>query len=132
MPDGKHTNRLIRVFLQERFDCGGPPQTGPSSRRQQDDQPRLVCVTIEFCPQTFQSCCVDRDESRLAGWRFTRREPVPGSDRRNQNDEPRNTERPSCVLHTLWQPVRQQARDHLWKEDHEHDDDSGETEDNQR
>ena len=52
--------------------------------------------------------------------------------RRNQNDEPRNTERPSCVLHTLWQPVRQQPGDHLWKQHHEHHDNRGKTEDNQR
>jgi hypothetical protein len=123
---------MIRMLLQERFDCGGPPQTGPSSRRQQDDQPCLVCVAVEFRPQSFKCCDVDRYERRLARWSFTRYEPVPCSGRRNQNDEPRNTERPSCVLHTLWQPVRQQARDHLWKEDDEHDDDSGETEDRQR
>ena len=132
MPDGEHTNRVIGVFPQERFDCGGPPQTGPSSRRQQDDKPGLVDVTIEFRPQTLESCRVDRDESRLPDWRFTRREPVPGSGRGNQNDESRNRERLSSGLHTLWQPVRQQAGDHLWKEDHEHDDDRGETEDNQR
>jgi hypothetical protein len=89
-------------------------------------------VAIEVRPQSFKSRRVDRHESRLAGWSFTRREPVPGKGRCNENDEPRNTERPSCVLHTLWQPVRQQARDHLWKEDDEHDDDRGETEDNQR
>jgi hypothetical protein len=89
-------------------------------------------VAIEFCPHTFQNCCVDRYETRLAGWSFTRREPVPCNDRRKQNDEARNTERPSCVLHTLWQPVRQQARDHLWKYHHEYYDDCGKTEDNQR
>jgi hypothetical protein len=123
---------MIRMLLQERFDCGGPPQTGPSSRRQQDDQPCLVCVAVEFRPQSFKCRGVDRYERPLARWSFTGYEPVPCNGRRNQNDEPRNTERPSCVLHTLWQPVRQQARDHLWKEDDEHDDDSGETEDRQR
>jgi hypothetical protein len=32
----------------------------------------------------------------------------------------------------LWQPVGQQARDHLWKQDHEHNDDSGDAEDDER
>jgi len=101
LPDGKHTNRVIRVLLQKRFDCGGPPQTGPSSRRQQNDKPCLVCVAVEFRPQPFKSCRVDRYERRLPWWSFTRREPVPCDGRRHQNDEPRNTERPSCVLHTF-------------------------------
>ena len=66
LPDGKHTDRLIRVVLQKRFDCGGPPQTGPSSRRQQNDKPCLVCVAVEFRPQPFKCCRVDRYERRLA------------------------------------------------------------------
>src|SRR2546422_8735725 len=38
LPHHQHPERRIRIALQELFDCGGPPQTGRSSRRKKEDR----------------------------------------------------------------------------------------------
>ena len=42
LPDSEDFDRGARLLRQKFLDCGGPPQTGASGRREQDNDARLV------------------------------------------------------------------------------------------
>jgi len=47
LPHHEHAHLSVGVPRQKLLNCGGPPQTGWSSRRQQQNQPRNVGFGIE-------------------------------------------------------------------------------------
>jgi len=47
LPHRKYANPLVRALLEDRFDCGGPPQTCPSRGGQQDDDSGVARFLIE-------------------------------------------------------------------------------------
>jgi len=47
LPYDKHTHLSVDVSRQQLLSCGGPPQTGWSSWRQQQDQARNASLGIE-------------------------------------------------------------------------------------
>ena len=47
LPDGEDGDRGLRVLAQHIGDCGGPPQTGGSSRRDQEQNPGAGGVAVE-------------------------------------------------------------------------------------
>jgi len=71
-PYHEHTHLSISVPRQELLNCGGPPQTSRSSRRQQQDEPRNAGFGIERVLElrdvTFREC----DHRLLAAWRGAR------------------------------------------------------------
>src|ERR1700680_1112354 len=69
LPYDKHPHLSVGVPRQQLLSCGGPPQTGWSSRRQQQDQPRNARLGIErpfeLPDISFRKC----DNGLLAAWR---------------------------------------------------------------
>ncbi len=47
LPHNEYPHLSVGVPRQQLLSCGGPPQTGWSSRRKQQDQPRHVRLRIE-------------------------------------------------------------------------------------
>ena len=58
--------------IQNLFDRGGPPQTGWSSRREQQDHAELARSLVELSFQIFQTLRVHLRERRLAPGRLMR------------------------------------------------------------
>jgi hypothetical protein len=50
LPDRVHA-KVLAARLQQRLDCGSPPQTRASSRREQNDDTRLSRFAIELVPE---------------------------------------------------------------------------------
>jgi hypothetical protein len=47
LPDDKDTEFCVCMAGKEFFGCGGPPQTGCSSGREQEDDARIVCRGVK-------------------------------------------------------------------------------------
>ncbi len=58
-PNREHNNRAFGVLLQNRLDCGGPPQTSRSSRREQQYHAQVGRRPIEFRLQGGKSRAVN-------------------------------------------------------------------------
>ena len=72
LPYHKHPHLSVGVSRQQLLSCGGPPQTGCSSWRQQQDQARNASLGIERFLElpgiSFREC----DNRLLAAWRRAR------------------------------------------------------------
>ena len=93
LPYHKNPHLSVGVSLQQLLNCGGPPQTGWSSRRQQEDESRNARFGIErfleLRDTTFREC----DHRLLAAWRGARTPKVSTRQqdkdrRRHHADEP--------------------------------------------
>jgi len=97
LPDHEHPRGDIRIAFQDRCDCGRPPQTGRSCRRQQNDQSNGILRAIEVGAECFERSGVEVNEWGLAGRRVVRAElPVPeyrGGDDDDEHDDRRSFER---------------------------------------
>jgi hypothetical protein len=63
--------------IQNLFDRGGPPQTGGSGRREQQDHAELARSLVEPIFQIFQTLRVHLRERRLASGRLVRENAAP-------------------------------------------------------
>ena len=66
LPHDEHLHLSTGLPRQQLVSCGGPPQTGWSSRRQQQDQPRNVGLGIERLLELPEISFRQRDYRRLA------------------------------------------------------------------
>jgi len=93
LPYDKHPHLSVGVPRQQLLSCGGPPQTGWSSRRQQQDQPRNARLGIERFLELPEISFRECDNRRLAAWRRAGAPQVPSRQqykncRHRQADEP--------------------------------------------
>ena len=54
LPDGEHAYVQVAVLLQNLLGCGGPPQTGRSGGREQDDYAGTIGGLVEFGAELFE------------------------------------------------------------------------------
>lgn len=69
LPHDKHSQLSAGAPRQQLRNCGGPPQTSRSSRRQKQDQSRYVGLRIECLLELPEISCRKCDNRFLAAWR---------------------------------------------------------------
>ncbi len=72
LPYHKHPHLSVGVSRQQLLNCGGPPQTGCSSRRQQQDQARNASLGIECFLELPEISFRECDNRLLPAWRRAR------------------------------------------------------------
>src|SRR4051812_11494312 len=79
------------MLLEDRGDCGGPPQTGRSGWRQQDDQSDGVLRRVEVRAHRFDRRAIEVNQRGLTCGRIVRGELLPPQHRQdyhNRNGDP--------------------------------------------
>ena len=90
LPHREHHHRAFGVILQNRLDCGRPPQTSRSSRREQQNHAQLVRCPVEFRLQRGKRCAVHFHERRLPRWRVSRSREVDPAENHHQGRRKHN------------------------------------------
>lgn len=88
-PNHQNPNLGIGVPRQEFFYCGGPPQTCWSSRRQEKEQARNICIGVKSCLELAEIHGRERDE-RLLSSRNRRRPPQINGNQQHKNRDDRD------------------------------------------
>jgi hypothetical protein len=81
LPHRKDRDFCVRILFQPLFECGGPPQTGGSSWREQEDNTPAVGRTVELGLQRVERARCQVHERRLTGWRLVPRQIHPRRER---------------------------------------------------
>ena len=57
LPYREHLNPGVRVLVEQALNCGGPPQTNGSTRRQQKDDAHEIGGTVKVASQGIERSC---------------------------------------------------------------------------
>lgn len=87
-PHDEYAHLRVGIRCEHRLDCGGPPQTLHSGRRQQDDDPRGISAGIELVLETADARRVQRGKRTLPRWRLAPLELPPAGRREYGSDDP--------------------------------------------
>jgi hypothetical protein len=107
--------------IENRRDCGGPPQTGRSRGRQQDDEPDVAAGLVEVRAQCFDGMRRKVKKRRLPEWRIVRPELLPAQ-RGGQRYRDRQDKPPASGERHLRQPLRDHGGKHLREQSYKNDD----------
>jgi len=100
--------------IENRGDCGGPPQTGRSRWRQQHDQPDVGRRLVEISAECFDRILREVSERRLTVWRVVCAE-LLSTQGRSQSHGDRQDKPPAFGHGHLRQPRRDQRGHYLRK-----------------
>lgn len=96
LPNGNHAHAPIRMPSQHLLNCGGPPQTDRSCRRQKQHQAWCIRVPVKGALKFTEIRVCERDKRVLAG-RDMRRTPQVPSTEKHKNGYDRQDNR--SLLH---------------------------------
>ena len=114
-PDRENFQFRARLLFENPLDCGGPPQTGRSRGRQQQDDADPIGGAVELIPEV-----IERLRGQIRERRLVRRRLMPelvGDPAEKNGRGDQNEQRASSLRHRrrLWEPVGEKTGDRLWE-----------------